>query len=177
MQGASHASDLRVNQRVALGEVQATHPLQLVHLDYLTMEVTEDGKDLHMLINHCWSFYEVGTSPGNIITDCSVYNTSYMGLICSPYGVPESIISDQVQNFESYLIAELCKLAKVWKLLTRGQCEWFNHTLINMLCTLPPNKKSSWRDMALTHVHAYNCTSSTAKGFSPYYLMYGQRPH
>ena len=42
--------------------------------------------------------------------------------------------------------------------------------------TLPPNKKSSWRDIVLTLVHAYNCTRSTATGFSPYYLMYGQKP-
>ena len=30
--------------------IQATHPLQLVHLDYLTIEVTEGGKDVHVLI-------------------------------------------------------------------------------------------------------------------------------
>ena len=57
-----------------------------------------------------------------------------------------------------------------------GQCEWFNHTLINMLGTLAPNKKSSWRDMVPMLVHAHNCTRSTATGFSPYYLMYGQKP-
>ena len=28
----------------------ATHLLQLVHLDYLTIEVTEGGKDVHELI-------------------------------------------------------------------------------------------------------------------------------
>ena len=30
--------------------IQATHPVQLVHLDYLTTEVTEGGKDVHVLI-------------------------------------------------------------------------------------------------------------------------------
>ena len=30
--------------------IQATHPLQLVHLYYLPIEVTEGGKDVHMLI-------------------------------------------------------------------------------------------------------------------------------
>ena len=28
----------------------------------------------------------------------------------------------------------------------------------------------------LTLVHVSNCTKSTASGFSPYYLMYGQKP-
>ena len=30
--------------------IQATHPLQLVHLDYLTIETTEGCKDVHILI-------------------------------------------------------------------------------------------------------------------------------
>ena len=30
--------------------IQATHPLQLVHLDYLTIKVTEGGKDVHILM-------------------------------------------------------------------------------------------------------------------------------
>ena len=30
--------------------------------------------------------------------------------------------------------------------------------------------------MVPTLVHAYNCTRCTATGFSPYYLMYGQKP-
>ena len=44
-----------------------------------------------------------------------------------------------------------------------------------MLGTLPPNKKSSWRDMVPMLVHAYNCTGSTVTAFSPHYLMYGQK--
>ena len=31
-------------------KTQATHPLQLVHLDYLMIEVTDSRKDVHMLI-------------------------------------------------------------------------------------------------------------------------------
>ena len=42
-----------------------------------------------------------------------------------------------------------------------------------MLGTLPPNKKSSWRDKVPIIVHAYNYTRSTATGFSPNYLMCG----
>ena len=30
--------------------IQATHPLQLVHLEYVTNEVTKGGKDDHVLI-------------------------------------------------------------------------------------------------------------------------------
>ena len=37
-------------QRAVMENIQATHPLQLVHLDYLMMEAMEGGKDVHMLI-------------------------------------------------------------------------------------------------------------------------------
>ena len=30
--------------------IQATHPLQLVHLDFLMIKATTGGKDVHMLI-------------------------------------------------------------------------------------------------------------------------------
>ena len=37
-------------QKVAMENIRATHSLQLVHLDYLTIKVTEGGKDVHLLI-------------------------------------------------------------------------------------------------------------------------------
>ena len=37
-------------QRAAMENIKATHPLQLVHLDYLTIEATESGKDVHVFI-------------------------------------------------------------------------------------------------------------------------------
>ena len=69
---------------------------------------------------------------------------------------------------------------KIWTspylLQTNGQCEWFNSTLINMLWTLPKEKKSEWKNHIGTLVHAYNCTQNSAMGFSPYYLMFGRQP-
>ena len=80
-------------------------------------------------------------------------------------------------------MADLCVLMGVQKIWTRlyhlqtnGQCERFNSTLINMLGTLPKEKKSEWKDHIGTLVHAYNCTRNSATGFSPYYLMFGRQP-
>ena len=81
-------------------------------------------------------------------------------------------------------MADLCELMGVWKiqtslyhLQTNGQCERFNSTLINMLGTLPKQKKSEWKNHIGTLVHAFNCTQNSATGFSPYYLMFGRQPH
>ena len=99
------------------------------------------------------------------------------------YGLPKKIFMDQGHNFKSQLVADLCKLMgtqKVWTspyhLQTNSQCERFNSTLINMLGTLPKEKKSEWKNHIGTLVHMYNCTQNSATGFSPYFLMFGRQP-
>ena len=49
--------------------IQAIHPLQQVHLDYLTIQVTEGGKDIHVLIitDH---FVRCTEALVTIITEC-----------------------------------------------------------------------------------------------------------
>ena len=37
-------------QRAGIENIQATYPLQLVHLDYMTIELTEGSGDVHILI-------------------------------------------------------------------------------------------------------------------------------
>ena len=34
-------------ENATLENIQTTHPLELLHLDFLTIEATEDGKDVH----------------------------------------------------------------------------------------------------------------------------------
>ena len=65
------------------------------------------------------------------------------------YGLPKKILMDQGQNFESQLVADLCELMGTQKVQTspyhpqtNGQWERFNSILINMLGTLPKEKKS-----------------------------------
>ena len=65
------------------------------------------------------------------------------------YELPKKIPLDQGRKFESQLVADLCKLMGTQKIQTsldhpqtNGQCERFNSTLIGMLGTLHPEKKS-----------------------------------
>ena len=65
----------------------------------------------------------------------------------------KKILSDQGCNFESRLIAELCKIPKVKKLHAmpyrpqcNGQCECFSATLISVIGTLPTGDKINWQE-------------------------------
>ena len=95
------------------------------------------------------------------------------------YGLPGKNLSDQGCNFESTLIAELCKISKIKKLHTtlyrpqcNGQCKCFNATLISMIGTLPTEAKINWYEQIPTQVNTYRCSHLNATGFSPFYLMY-----
>ena len=108
----------------------------------------------------------------------------YGTCVLSTMGYPKKILLDQGQNFESQMVADLCELMGMQKILTspyhpqtNSQCERFNSTLINMLGMLPPEKKSELKNHIGMLVHAYNCTWNLATVFSPYYLMYGRQPH
>lgn len=99
------------------------------------------------------------------------------------YGLPNRIHSDQGRDFESKLIKEMLNVLGIQKSQTypyhpQGdpQPERFNQTLLNMLGTLNPSKKSKWSQYIPQLVHVYNSTQNESTGYSPYFLMFGREP-
>ena len=169
-------------QKAPLENIVATHPLELVHLNYLCLE---PGKGLEenvlVIADHSTRYAQAYVTKTQ--TTQMTAKTLWDKFIVH-YGLPKKILTDQGQNFESQLVADLCKLKGTQKvqttpyhLQTNGQCERFNSTLINMLGTLPKEKKSEWKNCIGTLVHAYNCTRNSATRFSPYFLKFGRQPH
>ena len=158
-------------------------------MDFLTVEnhCTSVVVNILVITNH-FTWYEKATVTSTHAA--KVKAIAFQNAFITNCGFPKKLLTDQGQNFGSMLIKELCKLAKelcklanIWEVWTtsyhpemNGQCERFNQTLISMIGTLETKEKQFWKDYLPTLVHAYNCTKNQAIDFSPYYLMYGQKP-
>ena len=137
-------------QVAPLQPILVTQPLELVHMDYLSLEPSKGNIENVLVITDHFTRYALAY-PSKTQTAQATARILWDNFICH-YGFPEKFISDQGRNFESDLIKELCKIAGVKKVHTtpyhpqgNGQCERFNSTLCNMLGTLSEEEKSDWK--------------------------------
>lgn len=170
-----------VPQKAApLKNITATHPLELICMDYLSIEPdNRDTRNVLVITDHFTKFaVAVPTKDQKART---VAKALWENLIVH-YGFPSRILSDQGRDFESKTIKELCMLIGAEKVRTtpyhpRGNpVERFNRTLLDMLGTLEERDKQHWRDFVKPLTHAYNCTRNDTTGYSPYELMFGRQP-
>ena len=135
--------------------IDATYLMELVHIDYLTVEANEGGKDINILVitYHLTCYVQTIVTSSQMVK-CMAQHLWYKFIVHC--GLSKKILSDQGCNFESDLLRELCELAQVKEIRalgyhpqTNGQCKCFNATLINMLGTLPEKPKSTWREQVL----------------------------
>ena len=157
-----------------LQPIHVTQPLELVHMDYLSLEPSKGNIENVLVITDHFTRYALAY-PSKTQTAPATARILWDNFICH-YGFSEKFISDQGRNFESDLIKELCKIAEVKKLHTtpyhpqgNGQCERFNSILSE-------EEKSDWKSYLGCMTHAYNCTKHASTTYSPYYLMFGRHP-
>uniref|UniRef100_A0AAZ1XI42 Gypsy retrotransposon integrase-like protein 1 n=1 Tax=Oreochromis aureus TaxID=47969 RepID=A0AAZ1XI42_OREAU len=153
-----------------LVNIQVTRPLELVCIDFLTIEPDRSNTKDVLVITDFFTKYAVAMTTPNQKAK-TVAKALWENFIIH-YGFPEKLHSDQGADFESKTIKELCDLAGIQKVRTspyhpRGNpVERFNRTLLNMLGTLKDEDKKHWRDFVKPLVHAYNCTKHESTGFT-----------
>uniref|UniRef100_A0A8P4KGF2 Gypsy retrotransposon integrase-like protein 1 n=1 Tax=Dicentrarchus labrax TaxID=13489 RepID=A0A8P4KGF2_DICLA len=163
-----------------LVNIQTTRPMELVCMDFLSLEPdSKNTKDILVITDH---FTKYAVAMPTRDQKASTVAKCLWEHFLVHYGFPERLHSDQGRDFESHTIRELCSLLGIRKVRTspyhpRGNpVERYNRTLLSMLGTLKDKEKSHWCEYVKPLTHAYNCTKNDVTGFSPYELMFGRQP-
>lgn len=170
----------KTERHAPLVNIVTSRPLELVCMDYLSLEPDGKGTKNILVITDHFTKYAVAvpTSDQKVKTVAKALWNHFL----IHYGFPERLHSDQGRDFESSVIKDLCQLLGIKKSRTtpyhpRGNpVDWFNRTLLEMLGMLSEENKSKWKEFVQPLVHAYNCTKNDTTGFSPYQLMFGRQP-
>ena len=152
--------------RASFCPIRAYAPLELVHLDYTTIESTRYA-------------LAVVTKDQMAKTVAKVFYEHFIAV----FRVPAKLLSDRRANFTSTLVEELCSAFGIQKCRTmayhaqcNGQVEHFHQTLFHMSGKLSRDKKAQWEQHLLELLQAYNSTRLVVTGYSPHYLMFGRHP-
>ena len=172
--------------RALLCPIQVYAPLELVHLDYTSIESTMElnkppmVKNVLVMMNHFTRYALVVVMKDQ--TAKTVVKMFYECFIVV-FGAPTKLLSDRGANFTSALVEELCASFGIQKCRTiayhaqcNGQVECFHQTLFHMIGKLVCDKKAQWEQHLPELLQAYNSTRSAVTGYLPHYLMFGRHP-
>ena len=165
-------------QKAPMASIQVSSPLELVCMDFLSIEPDGKGvKDVLVITDH-FTKYAIAVPTKN--QTAKVVAEALWDNLISIYGWPERLHSDQGRDFQSKVIVELCKIGNITKSRTTpyhpqgNPVERYNRTLLSMLGTLHQYQKADWRKYVKPLTHAYNCAVNETTGFTPYFLMFGR---
>ena len=102
--------------------------------------------------------------------------------ICSTFGIPSILHSDQGRNFESHMLCQMLEAFGIKKSRTTayhpqcdGMVEWFNRSLLQLLrCYV--STKEDWENYLPLVLYAYRTAPHSTTGVSPFQLMFGRDP-
>ena len=171
----------RPTKAAELVNITSSTPMELVCIDYLSLERSKGGYENILVITDHFSRYAQAIPTRNQ-TARTTARVLYENFFVH-YGFPAKLHSDKGANFESKVIKKLCEITKIKKTRTtpyhpmgNGMVERFNKTLLGMLGTMTDKQKLNWKEHVSTLTQAYNATVHESIGYSPFYLMYGRHP-
>ena len=165
--------------------ILCTQPMELVHIDYVGMEVTVAAKEklvvknVLVVVDHFTHYVQAYITKNHMAhtTARVLYNNFF-----SIFGFPQKLLSDQGTEFTGDMITAMCKLLGIEKIRTtlyhpqtNGSAERIHQTLQRMIGKLDPEKCRKWPEHVGSVLIAYNTTRSQVTGYSPYFLMFGWR--
>ena len=174
------------NPKAPLCPIVATAPLDLLHVDFTSIETTmmldRSPRVANVLVfqDHFTKYVLAYVTPNQ--TANTITKFLYGGFI-SIFGAPARLLSDRGTSFTSSIIQELCEILGIQQLQTmpyhpkaNGLVERSHQMIMHMIGKLGEEKKADWPSHLAEIVHAYNATRSAVTGYSPHYLMFGRWP-
>ena len=102
----------QLQEREEMSPIETTYPLELVHLDFLTIGQNDRTMNVLVVTDHFTQYAQAFVTPKQ--TAAVTVKTLWENYLVH-YGWPASILTDQGRSFENYLIKELCSIAGVGK--------------------------------------------------------------
>ena len=172
--------------KALLCPIKAYAPLELVHVDFTSIESTMELnqlpsiKNVLVITDHFMRY-----SMAFVTKDQKAKTVMWIlyEWFISIFGMPAKPLSDRGMNFTSALVEEVCSAFGIQKCRTtayhtqcNGQVERFHQTLFRMIGKLSVDKKAHWELHLPELLQAYNSTQYVVMGYSPHYLMFGRQP-
>ena len=159
-----------------MGRLRADKPLDLVCIDFLTVDKSTDGREHILVITDCYTKFskaiptrdQLAKTVAKILMNEWFFN----------FGIPNRIHSDMGRNFVSAVVREICSsfgskrsTTNPYHPMGNGQVERFNRTLLGLIRTLSREERGKWSIHLNKLIHSYNTMPHTSTGYSPFYLM------
>ena len=140
---------------------------------------TENGNNILIISDYFTKLFEAVAIPDQ--TAVTVASALVEEVACR-FGTPAYVHSDQGIQFEGRVYQEMCKLLGIKKTRTTpyhpesdGMVERYNKTLVKLLSAFVNEEHTDW-DQVLPYVMmAYRSSEHEATGFTPNYMMLGQK--
>ena len=162
----------------AQGSIVANNPMDLLSIDFMKVNLSKDGKENVLIMTDAFSKFSVAVVMPN--QQAKPVAKALVDKWFYAYGIPTRIHRNQGKGFENNIIEQLCKIYGVKQSTTtpynphgNSPCKRLNHTLQNLLKTLPKDQKPNWPAHLSALVFVYNATPHSTTGYQPYQLMFG----
>ena len=166
-------------RKAPLTPIKVGYPLQMIGIDFLGQSVeTDAGNNYVLVVGDHFTKYMSAFAVANQEAE-TVANVLMEEYFCDK-GFPEQLHSDQGAQFESQLIAEMCKAMEIRKTIKtayhpacNGEIERFNKTLADMLATALEGHRFDWDKQLKMACFAFNTSVHATTGYTSLNLMHG----
>ena len=165
--------------RASMCNIPIGKPWEMLAADILEVPVSRKNHRYLLVVMDYFTKW-VEAIPLQDQTAASVTQTIIK--ICSTFGVPSILHSDQGRNFESHMLQQMLQAFGIQKCRTTayhpqcdGMVERFNRSLLQMLrCYV--STEEDWETYLPLVLYAYRTAPHSTTGVSPFQLMFGRDP-